>query len=404
MRRVLHVHDRSLKVLGGAEVLLARTCELQRAAGWEVRSFTEADLSDPRPTAIRYIHNGIAIRELGRTLDDFKPDVVHLHNYYHLLSPAILPTLDRFKRKTGARIVMTAHDYHLICPNSGGNWFRNGPRLADVDRLQSWRYLITRRWDHRGLAYSWLKLLQHLWHYRLHERRRVFDVVICTCRFLKDLLVRLGIPAVHIPNPNPAPILASPPASGERGEDRPAESRLQKPNDLTFVFAGRIEPEKGLRRFLESLPAEFSEQLIVVGDGADRPACEALCTRRGFRAQFLDRQTHEETVKAIAAAHVVVVPSLLFETYPLVAQEALTVGTNLLVADYGGMREVVLDAGIGYRFHPDDPATLAEQLRNIRSAFAAGTLNAFEASAFLAARTEANYLTGLFRAYAGGPA
>ena len=52
MRRVLHVHDRSPQVLGGAEVLLARTCELQRAAGWDVHTFTEADLSDPRPTAL----------------------------------------------------------------------------------------------------------------------------------------------------------------------------------------------------------------------------------------------------------------------------------------------------------------------------------------------------------------
>src|SRR5262245_32033676 len=236
MRRVLHVHDRSLKVLGGAEVLLARTCELQRAAGWGVRTFPEAGLSDPRPSAIRYIHNGVAVRALGRTLEEYKPEVVHLHNYYHLLSPAILPALDRFKQKTGARIVMTAHDYHLICPNSGGNWFRSGPRLADVDRLSSWKYLFTRRWDHRGLAYSWLKLLQHVWHYRIHHRRRVFDVVICTCRFLKDLVARLGIPAVHVANPNPPAMPHSSASAGAACGEQPG----MKGADLTFVFAGRI--------------------------------------------------------------------------------------------------------------------------------------------------------------------
>ena len=111
--------------------------------------------------------------------------------------------LDRHKRKFGVRIVMTAHDYHLVCPNSGGNWFRNGPHLADVDRLHSWRYLLTRRWDHRGRAHSSLKLLQHVWHYRLHDRRRTIDMVICTCRFLQDLVARLGIPAMHVANPNP---------------------------------------------------------------------------------------------------------------------------------------------------------------------------------------------------------
>jgi glycosyltransferase involved in cell wall biosynthesis len=396
MRRVLHVHDRSLKVLGGAEVLLARTCDLLRTAGWDVRTFTEDDLSDRRATAFRYIHNRTAIRELRQALGEFKPDVVHLHNYYHLLSPAILPLLARYKKESGAWIVMTAHDYHLVCPNSGGNWFRNGPRLADVDRLRSWRYLLTRRWDHRGLGHSTLKLLQHVWHYRLHDRRHIFDLVICTCRFLQELVAALGVPAAHLANPGP-PITAS---------VSPSATLTARGETLKFIFAGRIEPEKGIRRFLESLPADFTPRLAIVGDGGDRAACEAICKSRGFsdRIEFLGRRTHEETVNAIAAAHVLVVPSLLFETYPLVAQEALTVGTNILVADYGGMREVVLDAGIGYRFQPDQPATLAKQLREIQAAHEAGTLNTFDPSVFLAKRTEANYLAGLERAYSGEPA
>lgn len=390
MRRVLHVNDRPPDTLGGAEVLMARTCDLLRAAGWEVRTFTEADLPDRRPTAFRYIHNRVARTALRKTLADFRPDVVHLHNYYHILSPAILPELAGYRRRTGARVVMTAHDYHLVCPNSGGNWFRHGPRLADERRLRSWGYLLTRRWDHRGLAYSALKLLQHVWHYRLRDRRRVIDEIICTCRFLRDWLLGLGLPAVHLANPNPQ--------VDTKPRPRPAE--------LTLVFAGRIEPEKGIERFLEILPADFAGRVVVVGDGDDRPACEAVCRARGLgdRVTFLGRRSHAQTVEQIAAAHVVVVPSLLFETYPLVAQEALTVRTNVLVADYGGMREIVEDAGVGYRFHPDLPDTLAEQLRLIRQAHAAGTLNAFDPSAFLAARTEATYLAGLLRAYAGGPA
>lgn len=387
-RRVLHVHDWPPRVLGGAEVLMARMCDLMRDAGWEVRTFTEADLPDPRQTAFRYLHNRVATEALQKTLADYRPDVVHLHNFYHLLSPAILPVLASYKRNSNARIVATAHDYHLVCPNSGGNWFRRGPRLADVDRLPSWRYLLTRKWDHRGVAHSLLKLSQHVWHYRLHDRRRTIDLVLCTCRFLRELIERVGVPAVHLPNPNP-------PAA----QQSVARSRL-----LTFAFAGRIEPEKGLRRFLEILPSSCAARLVVIGDGSDRAACEKICAERGLgnRVQFLGRRSHEETVAAIAAAHVVVVPSLLFETYPLVAQEALTVGTNILVADYGGMREIVLDAGIGYRFHPDKAESLVEQCRAIQARFEAGTLNSFDPSGFLSVRTEGKFLEGLLRAYGGG--
>jgi glycosyltransferase involved in cell wall biosynthesis len=388
--RVLHVNDRRPDALGGAEVLMSRTCELLRSDGWDVRTFTEADLPDARSSAVRYVHNRAACTALGRFLTDFRPDVVHVHNIYHLLSPAILAVLSDYKRREQARVVMTAHDYHLVCPNSGGNWFRHGPRLADVDRLQSWRYLLTRRWDHRGLTYSLLKLLQHIWNYRLRDRRRVFDVVICTCRFLQELVSRAGIRAVHVANPNP-PVAIKP---------------AQRPAELTCVFAGRVEPEKGLRRFLELLPADFTGRLQVVGDGSDLEACAAVCRERGLtdRVELLGRRTHEETIALIAAAHVVVVPSLLFETYPLVVQEAFTVGTNALVADYGGMREIVMDAGIGYRFHPDHPETLAEPLRLIAEAHAAGTLNSFDPSRFLAGRTETAYLSALTEIYAGGPA
>lgn len=385
-RRVLHVNDYAPDALGGAEVLMSRTVQLLSAAGWSVRTFSKADLPDPRLTPRRYMNNPIARRALRDLLAEFQPSVVHLHNFYHLLSPGILPDLADYKRRTGARVVATAHDYHLVCPNSGGNWFHRGPRLADVNRLQSWRYLLSRRWDHRGRSYSMLKLAQHVWHYRLHDRRRIIDEVLCTCRFLRDLVVRVGLPATHLPNPSPP---------------RPIGPQPVRPKELTLLFAGRAEPEKGLRRFLEILPKSFAGRFVIVGDGADRPACEALARERGLssRVEFLGRRTHAETVALIAGAHVVVVPSLLFETYPLVAQEAFSVGTNALVADYGGMREVVLDAGMGFRFRPDQPETLAEQLAAIESTHANGTLNDFDVREFLAERTEETYLRGLERAY-----
>lgn len=390
MRRVLHVNDRSPDSLGGAEVLMARTCELLREANWQVRTFSEADLPDRRLTARRYLSNPAACSALEKVLAEFRPDVVHLHNYYHLLSPAILPLLASYKQVAGARVVMTAHDYHLVCPNSGGNWFRRGPRLVDVDRLRSWRYLFTRRWDHRGLHYSLLKLMQHVLNYKILDRRQAIDLVLCTCRFLKELVTRVGLQARHLANPSPPVVV----------------KRCERPAELTFVFAGRIEPEKGIKRFLEALPADFACRLRIVGDGTERYSCESICNSKGIgsRVEFLGRQTHPQTIEAIASAHVVIVPSLLFETYPLVAQEALTVGTNVLVADYGGMKEVVLDAGVGYRFDPFHPDSLSPQLRAIETAHEAGTLNSFDVAAFLAGRTDADYLAGLLEAYAGGPA
>jgi glycosyltransferase involved in cell wall biosynthesis len=389
MRRVLHVNDYPADDLGGTEVLMARTLNLLRAAGWDARAFTRADLPDQRLTPTRYLDNRVARTTLRRILAEFQPEVVHVHNYYHLLSPGVLVELAHYKAKAGARVVMTAHDYHLVCPNSGATWYRgNEPMPADLDRVRSWRYLLGRRWDRRGRLHSALKVAQHVWHYRRTDRRRVIDLVICPSRFLQAAVERVGRPTVWLPNPNPPAL----------------PGRVKRPDEWTFVFAGRVEPEKGLVHLLEMLPTDFAGRLLVVGDGVDRTVAEAVVQRRGLsdRVSFLGRRPHAETLEIIAAAHVLVLPSRWDENYPLSLIEALAAGTNLLVADRGGMREIVQDAGVGYRFVPDDAASLADQLRAIRDAHAAGTLNVFDATAFLAGRDEASYLAGVLRAYQGG--
>ena len=286
---------------------------------------------------------------------------------------------------------MYAHDYHLVCPNSGALWFTNGePALADFDRTRSWRYLLGRRWDHRGRSYSALKLTQHTLAYRFGDRRKVIDMVLCPSQFMCAAMTHSGRPTEHLPYPNP-------PFKPRR------EIRLDQ---LTLIFAGRIEPEKGLVRFLELLPADFAGRFVVVGDGVDRPVAEELCRQRGLtdRVEFLGRRPHTETMTRIASAHVLVLPSRWYENYPLSMLEALALGTNLLVADRGGMREIVEDAGAGYRFVPDDAKSVAEQLKMITADHVAGTLNAFDVSGFLTSRSEGVYLERLLRVYAGEPA
>lgn len=367
---------------------MARTLALLRAAGWDARPFTRADLPDQRLSPLRYLNNRVARRALRRALAEFQPDVVHLHNYYHLLSPGVLVDLDRYKAAAGARVVMTAHDYHLVCPNSGATWYRGvEPVPADLDRLRSCCYLLGHRWDRRGRPHSALKLLQHVWHYRRTDRRTVIDLILCPSRFMQAAVARLGRPTVWLPNPNPPALPA----------------KVKRPDELTFVFAGRVEPEKGLVRFLELLPHDFGDRLLVVGDGLERPTAQRVVTRRGLGDQvaFLGRRPHSETLGIIAAAHVLVLPSRWDENYPLSLIEALAVGTNLLLADRGGMREIVEDAGVGYRFAPDDAAGLADRLQTIRAAHAAGALNGFDATAFLAGRDEAAYLDGVVQAYEG---
>jgi glycosyltransferase involved in cell wall biosynthesis len=390
--RVLHVNDYPVGNLGGAEVLLARTIELLRQEGYEAETFTASDLDDKRLTAWRYVNNPISRRQLAQRLESSRPDIVHLHNFYHLLSPGILREIRDYKRRRALRVVMTAHDYHLVCPNSGGTWFTvRSQRRQPIDpgRLARWPYLLFRKWDHRGLHYSFLKLLQHVWNYRFRDCRDVIDVVISPSRFLQALFGRLGQQAIVLPPPAPL-VLAK---------------RHQRSGVLQLIFVGRVEPEKGLCEFLQLLPTSFDGIFTIVGDGSDMARCRQTVAQRGLenRIIFLGRRPHDEVLDLIAQAHVLVLPSLVLESYAITGAEALAVGTNLLVPDRGAAKELVQASGVGYVFRPRNANSLAVQLRAIAHSHSDGTLNSFDVSDFLERRGEAAYVRGLLEVY-GNPA
>lgn len=388
MRKVLHVNDYPADQGGGAELMMRRTMELVRAVGWRAEAFTGADLPDARRTLRRYFDNPVARRALVARLDEFRPDVVHLHNYYHLLSPGILRELALRRPALGFKVVMTAHDYHLACPNSGGTWYRRGvPRALEPARSQSLWRLLTRRWDYRGPAYSLLKLLQHFWSYRWRDLARGIDAIICPSRFVQDLLRHKVRHTVLLPHPRP----------------QLSSLHVERPRELRLVYVGRLEPEKGIRHFLESFPATWPGTLTIIGEGSERSRCERLCRKRGWQDRFffLGRLPHEKTLAQIAAAHVLVLPSRCPESFGLTLLEALSVGTNLLVSHYGAMREMVETAGVGYLFDPESPASLHTQLRRIERDFASGALQGFDVTQYLNERSEAAYVRRLLNIYEG---
>src|SRR5207244_285809 len=150
-------------------------------------------------------------------------------------------------------------------------------------------------------------------------------------RFLQALFGRLGQTAIHLPPPAPRYRVTP---------QRPREK-------LHLAFVGRVEPEKGLSQFLELLPASFQGLLSIIGDGSDLSRCREICARLGLQGcvRFLGRRAHNEVLNLIAEAHVLVLPSLVLESYAIAVVEALSVGTNLLVSDRGAAQELVQASG-----------------------------------------------------------
>jgi glycosyltransferase involved in cell wall biosynthesis len=338
--RVLVVND--YRERGGAEVVAAAGAQALRARGHEVEMFT-GDGVGLRRTPFSYIDSGPARRSLRRAIARFHPDVVHLHNIYHLLSPGVLATVAHWKRDGRGVAVMTAHDAHLVCPNAGLRRFtRMGPVPIDPAGPPSLPDLLLTRWDHRGPAHSLLKGLQHLWNYRLLGRLGAIDAIITPSRWGERLLTPLGRPVRVVPNPIEVPGSTRPP--------RPA-------GPLTLVFVGRVEPEKGLPEFVLMLRGVEGVRLEVVGEGEDIGRSRAAAVAAGVEMHFHGRLARTAAIERIAASDALVLPSLCAENAPMVLFEAIAAGTPVLVSDRGGAGEIVEEFGVGRVFDPLDAAS-----------------------------------------------
>ncbi len=387
--RVLHVND--YRSSGGCEVVIEMTMTLLQSRGIEVDLFTEDDVEGHRRTPMSYIESSVCKKALAERLATYQPDVVHLHNFYHTLSPGILAVLDSYRKQHSVRVIMTAHDHHLLCPNSGMCHYRRGRmKPADASRLASLAYLLTRRWDDRSIAHSFLKVLQHIWNYRIHKRRGVIDCVVCPSRYLKSLFDGLGMPTRLLPLPAPCP------TSAPTKPDGP----------LRMVFGGRVEPEKGLAEFLESLPESFPGRLTVVGEGSELERCQRICAGREIDGivEFVGLRPHDETMSIIGASHLLVLGSLCAENYPMSVLEALALGTNVLVSNFAGTKEIVQTSGVGFMFDPFAPGSVESSLDDVTASFERGELNQFDVSAFLSERSEESYLQGVLDVYSGATA
>jgi glycosyltransferase involved in cell wall biosynthesis len=297
--------------------------ELLRAAGHEV---VQWQAQNPQGTsgAVAALAlspwNFSAARSLGRVATRLRPHVAHVHNTWFAMSPSVLPAL----RRAGVPVVMTLHNYRLLCAN--GVLFRDGRPCEDCIGTHPWHGL-----RHRCYRDSALQSLPAAGTIALHSLlgtwRREVSLFLALNEFSRARFVSGGLPPerIHVkpnfvadPGPRTVPNSASP----------------------TVLYVGRLVAEKGLGVLLEAWrrAAVGSLELVIVGDGSMRPALQRLAVP-GVR--FAGRLPAEEVRRRMLAARALVLPSLSYEGQPMVALEAVAAGVPVLASDIGGMPELL---------------------------------------------------------------
>ncbi|MBP2167487.1 glycosyltransferase involved in cell wall biosynthesis [Erwinia toletana] len=326
--KVLHINDKYEG--GGAESVFRDTIKATEELGYETKML----FSDGKTNPLSYLFSSKYYRETLKLITEFSPDIVHLHNYYHYLTPSVLKALRDAKKKHHFKVVLTAHDYHLICPNSGFQHFTAGKRTNFNPQKSNLSYL--QRFDHRSVIHSLLKCMQHFINYRLLKLSGVFDLIISPGEFLSRVFSAWGVKQPVTVVRNPVEFLPSEPVVLETSAAAD-ESRAKE-----LVFIGRLSVEKGLLEFVELLNKQShgAINLNIYGQGEAEEQLKAMPLRAGLKLIFHGFKPREEVTGHLAQYDIFVLPSVWYENAPISIVEAANAGLPVLVPGYGGLQEM----------------------------------------------------------------
>ncbi len=292
-------------------------------------------------TAGRMLYSFEARRKISQLLDAEKPDLVHVHNIYHQISPSILSAI----KKRNIPIVQTLHDYKLLSPNYA--LFCHG-KICECALGGKYYTCIRHRCIKNSYIASALSALEMYFHKTLQLYEKNIDVFICPSIFMARQLKRWGIRAKRIEQ-----------IYNFVSETAPTENVI---GDY-FVYVGRLSEEKGLPLLLEAF-AGLPSKLKIVGTGPLEKELRQRVRTEGMKnVEFLGYREGEELSDIVSKSLAVVVPSQWYENCPLVILEAYQHGKPVIATEIGGIPELVRQGQTGYTFKLGSPNDLRKKIQ-----------------------------------------
>jgi glycosyltransferase involved in cell wall biosynthesis len=346
--KILLVHN-SYQQPGGEDVAFQQDRQLLERNGHRIVEYLRHNdeirdygLWRRATLAARTVWAQDSCRDLRRLLRQNKPDAVHFHNTFPLISPAAYYTC----REAAIPVVQTLHNFRLLCP--AATFYRDGHVCEECSERSLWRGLFygcyrESRTETAGVA---LALEAHR---LLRTWTRMVDSYVTLTEFARRKFMAGGLP--------PARIVTKPnfvhPDPGERVD-----------SGQYALFVGRLSLEKGLETLLAAWKLLANGiSLIIVGDGplSTRLAVEATHLSLD-NVSFRGRLTRAETLEAIKGASFLILPSGCYENFPMSIVEAFACGVPVICSRLGAMEEIVADRHTGLHFTAGDFEDLAQKV------------------------------------------
>jgi len=338
--KVLMLHN-YYQNAGGEDTSMASEIEILRQQGhtvdlleWHNDSIQAMSKFQKAALFWRTTWNPAAQRRVATTLQAIKADLLHVQNFFPLASPAVYDGA----RQLDIPVVQHLHNFRLGCLNA--YLYRNHQVCEACVGHNPWQGVWYR--CYRGSLPASLSLWQMLTVHRQRQTwHRKVNAFIVPSQFAANKLIEIGLPAqkMHV-----KPNFVADPLKGRE--------ILPLPQRPTFLYVGRLSPEKGGMTFLKAWRQlnQPEWQFIVAGGGDQLESLQQYCTDHQLtNVEFRRHLPAGEVLALMQQVTAIVVPSQWYETFGRVVIEAFACGRIALVSDLGAVGELVQDTVTGLK-------------------------------------------------------
>lgn len=335
--RILLAHN-AYQLRGGEDSVVDAEIELLRAHGHAVEIFRrhndELKSAPKAQAAVDTVWSRNSVAALTAVIHRFRPDIVHFHNTFPLISPAAYWAV----RAAGLPVVQTLHNFRLHCPQA--MYLREGRVCEDCLGQVPWRSVVHGCYrDSRAQSAVLTGML--VVHRALGTYRDKVTRYIALNEFCRRKFIEGGLPPERV-LVKPNFVDFAPPESGEREG---------------FLFVGRLSSEKGVDVMVRAWNILGAGSLRVAGTGPEAGLLEGVC---GLTA--LGSLAGDAVREQMGSAVALVLPSICYDSFPRTLVEAFACALPVIASRLGPLADLVEDDVTGLLFEPGNASDLAQKL------------------------------------------
>ena len=289
---------------------------------------------------LRVLFSFEAKKKISNLINDTNPDIAHLHNIAHQLSPSILYPL----KHRGIPVVQTLHDYKLVCPT-----YKLFAKNRVCERCIGKNYFnaVLQRCNKGSFSASAANALEMYLH-RIMRVYKIVDLFISPSKFLRSKVIESGVdPARVIHLPNFLYTEQYSPCYDNKGY---------------FVFFGQLNNSKGVDVLLRAIKNFRKVHFVIAGEGEHKNSYLKYAAYHRLNVSFPGFVTGKRLADMIRGAAAVMVPSVWYENQPYTVLEAFAFGKPVVGSRLGGIAELIEKGKTGLLFEPGNDDDLSTQI------------------------------------------